>query len=48
MFGKILENPLIEVRTGVDFRELKDHWQDLADHLIYTGPIDEYFDFRFG
>jgi UDP-galactopyranose mutase len=48
MFGKILENPLIEVRTGVDFRELKDHWQDIADHLIYTGPIDEYFDHRFG
>jgi UDP-galactopyranose mutase len=48
MFGKILDHPLIEVRTGVDFREYKDHWQDIADHLIYTGPIDEYFDHRFG
>jgi UDP-galactopyranose mutase len=36
------------VRTGGDFRELKDHWQDLADQLIYTGPIDVYFDHRFG
>jgi UDP-galactopyranose mutase len=48
MFGKILDHPLIEVRTGVDFREYKDHWLDIADHLIYTGPIDEYFDHRFG
>jgi UDP-galactopyranose mutase len=48
MFDKILANPLIEVRTGIDFREYKNRWQEIADHLIYTGPIDEYFDFRFG
>jgi UDP-galactopyranose mutase len=34
------------VRTGVDFREVRDEVD--ADHIIYTGPIDEYFDFRFG
>lgn len=27
---------------------LKDHWQDIAEKLIYTGPLDEYFDFRLG
>ncbi|MFL6758398.1 UDP-galactopyranose mutase [Sphingomonas sp.] len=48
MFGKMLDRPLIEVRTGVDFAELKDTAHELADHIIYTGPIDEYFDFRFG
>jgi UDP-galactopyranose mutase len=48
MFGKMLDHPLIEVRTGVDFAELKDIAHGLADHIIYTGPIDEYFDFRFG
>ncbi len=48
MFRKMLDNPLIEVRTGVDFRDLKDSWKEIADHLIYTGPIDEYFDHRFG
>jgi UDP-galactopyranose mutase len=36
------------VRTGVDFAELKDRAHEIADHIIYTGPIDEYFDFRFG
>ena len=27
---------------------LKDHWQDIAHKLVYTGPIDEYFDFELG
>ena len=48
MFRNILDHPNIEVRTGVDFRELKDRATDIADHIIYTGPIDEYFDHRFG
>ncbi|WP_395623259.1 UDP-galactopyranose mutase [Sphingomonas daechungensis] len=48
MFERMLDHPLIDIRTGVDFAELKDKAFELADHLIYTGPIDEYFDFRFG
>jgi UDP-galactopyranose mutase len=48
MFESMLDHPLIEVRTGVDFADLKDEAFEIADHLIYTGPIDEYFDFRFG
>jgi UDP-galactopyranose mutase len=46
MFKRMLDHPLIEVRTGVDFRDMKD--EVAADHIIYTGPIDEYFDYRFG
>jgi UDP-galactopyranose mutase len=46
MFRRMLNHPLIEIRTGVDFREVRDEID--ADHIIYTGPIDEYFDFRFG
>ena len=48
MFERMLDHPLIDVRTGVDFAELKDRASEIADHIIYTGPIDEYFDFRFG
>lgn len=48
MFEKMLDHPLIEVRTGVDFAELKDTAHEIADHIIYTGPVDEYFDYRFG
>jgi UDP-galactopyranose mutase len=46
MFKRILDHPLIDVRTGVDYRGVKD--EVAADHLIFTGPIDEYFDYRFG
>ena len=48
MFEKMVDHPLIDVRTGVDFAEIKDRASEIADHIIYTGPIDEYFDFRFG
>lgn len=42
MFERILRHPNIEVRLGVDFRAAR---QDLRHrHLIYTGPVDEYFD----
>jgi len=48
MFERMVDHPLIDVRTGVDFAELKDRAFEIADHIVYTGPIDEYFDFRFG
>ena len=46
MFRRILNNPLIEIRTGVDYRDVRNEVE--YDHLIFTGPIDEYFDYRFG
>ncbi len=39
----------MEVKTKCDFfKEYKDSWREIADQLVYTGPIDEYFDYRFG
>ncbi len=46
MFKRMLAHPLIEIRTGIDFADVRDEVD--AGHIIYTGPIDEYFDFRFG
>ena len=46
MFERMLDHPLIEIRTGVDFRDVRDEVE--AGHIIFTGPVDEYFDFRFG
>ncbi len=46
MFKAMLDNPLIDIRLGTDYREVRD--SEAFDHLIFTGPIDEYFDFRFG
>lgn len=50
-YNKLIEGLLadVECRTGVDFFvEYKDNWRNIADKLIYTGAIDEYFDFRLG
>lgn len=39
----------IECRTGVDFfSEYKASWREIADKLVYTGPLDEYFSFKLG
>lgn len=46
LIDRLLEGS--EVRLGVDFAELKGSWRELADKLVYTGAIDEYFDFRLG
>ena len=46
MFRKMLSHPRIEVRLNTDFRAMRKHV--LFDHLIYTGPIDEYYDHCFG
>lgn len=43
---KMLEG--IEVKTGVDFLENREYFSGLADKIIYTGPIDEYFNYQFG
>jgi UDP-galactopyranose mutase len=48
MFERMLDNPLIEKSLGTDFAALRKEAGQIADHIIYTGPIDEYFDFRFG
>jgi UDP-galactopyranose mutase len=46
MFEKMLAHPKIEVRLNTDFREMRERVQ--YEHLIYTGPIDEYFNHCFG
>jgi UDP-galactopyranose mutase len=48
MFLAMLDNPLIDKSLGTDFRDLKNRAHELADHIVYTGPIDEYFGYRFG
>ena len=46
MFEKMLDHPLIDRSLGTDFRDVRKEID--AAHIIYTGPIDEYFDWRFG
>jgi UDP-galactopyranose mutase len=36
-------------RTDIDFfKEYKTNWREIADKLVYTGAIDEYFDYTLG
>jgi UDP-galactopyranose mutase len=46
MFENMLDHPNIKVMLNVDFREIEHEVR--YDRLIYTGPIDEFFDYRFG
>ncbi len=46
MFQKILSHPKIDVWLNTDYREVRQHVR--FGHLIFTGPIDEYFDHCFG
>ena len=46
MFERILQHPKIELQLRTDFREARQHVR--YKHLIFTGPIDEYFDHCFG
>ena len=51
-YNKLIEGLLegIDYKTGVDFleSEYKDNWRNIADKLVYTGAIDEYFGFKLG
>lgn len=38
----------IDVRLGVDFFEERDELSALADKVVYTGPIDAYYDYEYG
>ena len=46
MFRRMLDHPKVEVRLGVDFREIRP--QVACRHVIYTGMVDEYFGYSLG
>ena len=46
MFENILDHENIELMLGVDFEDVREEL--VYDKLIYTGPVDEFFDHRYG
>jgi UDP-galactopyranose mutase len=46
MFENMLDHPNITVLTGVDYRDVIRTTKH--QELVYTGPVDEFFDYRFG
>ncbi len=46
IFEKLLEN--IEVKLGVDYFSQKEYYNSIANKVLYTGPIDQFYDYQFG
>jgi UDP-galactopyranose mutase len=46
MFENMLDHPNIYLELGADFRDVVKKVN--FDEIIYSGPVDEFFDFRFG
>lgn len=49
-YGALIENLLkdIAVVTGLSFERLTAAFPDIADRIVYTGPIDRFFDYKLG
>jgi UDP-galactopyranose mutase len=46
LFENMLDRPNITLRLGVDYRDIGSSLR--FDEIVYTGPIDEFFEQRFG
>lgn len=49
-YSKIIEKMLedVEVRLSTDFFDDKEKWTSIADKVLFTGMIDEYYDYCYG
>jgi len=46
IFEKMLDG--VEVRLDVDYFEGREYFNSIAKHIIFTGPIDRFFDYQHG
>lgn len=49
-YNKLIEGLLenIDTKTGVDFFENRKYWESIADKIVFTGKIDEFYNYRYG
>ncbi|MGL5111459.1 MAG: UDP-galactopyranose mutase [Flavobacterium sp.] len=49
-YNKLIDGLLegIEYKTNIDYFKEKEYYSNLASKIVFTGKIDEYYDFRFG
>ena len=49
-YNKLVEGLLedIETKTGADFFANRPYWEGLAETIVFTGKIDEYYDYCYG
>lgn len=48
LFNRMLDHPNITVELNFDYFEDLDYSNSRADKIIYTGPIDRFFDYKHG
>lgn len=49
-YNKLIDGLLegIETQTNVDFFENRKYWEGIADKIVFTGKIDEFYGYQFG
>ncbi len=49
-YNKLIDGLLdgVEINTNTNFFENRAYWESIAEKIVYTGSIDEYFDYKFG
>ena len=49
-YNKLIDGLLegVETRTGVDFFSDRAYWETVADKIVFTGQLDEFYDYRHG
>jgi UDP-galactopyranose mutase len=49
-YNELIDNLLdgIELRCDTDFFDQKENWEQMAERIVYTGPIDQLFNFDLG
>ncbi len=49
-YNKLIDGLLegIETKTNVDFFDDREYWEGIADKIVFTGKIDEFYGYRFG
>lgn len=49
-YNKLIDGLLkgVETKVNTDFFENRKYWESIADKIVYSGAIDEYFDYRLG
>ena len=49
-YNKLIDGLLegVETKINTDFFADRQYWESVADKIVYTGAIDEYFDYRLG
>ena len=46
LIDRLLEG--VEVRLDTDFFDNREYWESVADRVVFTGRIDEFYGFRYG